>query len=120
MAVPSLVKALDISHKGRKLLVGSLTMPLVIGFALILMSLGILIYMLPMVMGPVVERNADSIDKFPSVLRFYWYASVWLRANQTFVAIIAAIPVTLVLLKNTPLVKPYIDAALLKFNRHNG
>ncbi len=114
-AVPSLVEALDIQYKGRKLLLGSMTMPIVIGFALILMSLGVLVWMLPMVIGPVVERKPDVLRKFPAILQFYWYASVWLRANYIIPIAIAALPVLIFLFRKVGPVKKGIDNFLVWF-----
>ncbi|MDD9912132.1 MAG: type II secretion system F family protein [Alphaproteobacteria bacterium] len=113
MAVPSLVEALDIQHKGRKLLVGSMTMPLMVGFALILMSLGVLIIMLPMVIGPVVERRPDALYDFPAILRWYWFTSVWLRANYPIPTAVAVIPILIFVFKSVPIVKRQLDKFLM-------
>lgn len=93
MAVPSLVEALDIRHKGTQKLVRSMTMPLMIGAMLILMSLAVLIFMLPMVIGPVLDRRPDALLKFPTILQYYWFASVWLRANYMVPIAVVSFPI---------------------------
>jgi type II secretory pathway component PulF len=114
-AVPSLVEALDIQNKGRKKLVGSLTMPILVGFALILMSLGVLIFMLPTVMGPVIERRPEALEKFPLLLQLYWHASVWLRANYIIPITASLVPVLIFLFRNYRPVRKRIDAVLIAF-----
>ncbi len=114
-AVPALVGALDMQLKGRKSLSGQLTMPLVVGFMLILMSLGVLLFMLPMVMGPVIERKPESLEKFPAILQWYWAASVWLRSNWLVPAMAPILPVSIFLLRNTKIIKPYMARFLMWF-----
>ncbi len=113
-AVPSLVEALDTRHKSRKALVGKLTMPLIGGFALILMSLGVLIVMMPTIMEPTLKRNPEALYDFPSIIRFYWYASVWLRANWLVTTIFGLSPVILMIMRFVPAFKPIFQRTLVQ------
>lgn len=113
--VPSLVTALDVANKGKKTLVSSLTMPIIIGIMLIVMTLGVLIYMLPLVLGPVLERKPESLHDFPAILRWYWYASVWLRANYIIVIGAFLVPALIIIFRNTPLIKPYFNNFMFNF-----
>ena len=103
VSIPSLVSALDIQFKGRSHLVKSMTMPLVIGFALIALSLGVMIFMLPMVLGPVLDRKPEALAKFPAILQGYWYTSVWVKANWPVPTAVLCFPVVVFILRK---VKP--------------
>lgn len=115
-AVPSLVEALDIQFKARKLLRGSMTMPLVMAVGLVLMSLGVMIFMLPMVIGPVLERKPEALAKFPLVLQWYWFASVWLRENYIIPTLVAIFPFAVMVLRNVDPVKRWVDKFLIWFS----
>lgn len=106
-ALPSLVAALEIQHQGKRELMMKMAGPIIIGIMLIILSLGVLIFMLPLVIQPVIDRKADALMSFPFILRWFWYVSVWLRANP-FIPI-GAISTLLVFLifRNTPLLQPY-------------
>ncbi|MCP5405688.1 MAG: type II secretion system F family protein [Pseudomonadaceae bacterium] len=112
-AVPALVRAMEIQYNGRREMVMKLAGPLFIGVMLILMSLGVLLFMLPLVVEPVIERNAKALQKFPFILRWYWYASVWLRANPWVPVVVVLAPLVLFLLRNTTLLRPYYLRFLL-------
>ncbi|HEX2859142.1 MAG TPA: type II secretion system F family protein [Alphaproteobacteria bacterium] len=114
-AVPSLVAAMEVQYKGRRSLITKLAGPLAISFLLILMSLGVLIFMLPMVVGPVIERNAKALANFPFILRWYWHASVWLRANPGIPIIVLLTPIVLFFIRNTALVKPIMQRFLINW-----
>lgn len=112
-AVPALVKAMEIQHNGRREMMMKLVGPLIIGLMLITMTLGVLIFMLPLVVQPVIDRNTKALEKFPFILRWYWYASVWLRSNPFIPIIIVMIPVVLFFLRKTVFLKPYYEKLLL-------
>jgi type II secretory pathway component PulF len=112
-AVPALVAAMDMQQKGRKQLSGSLLGPLMIGVMLIAMSLGVLIFMLPLVIEPVISRNEKAFGKFPLILQYYWHASVWLRANPFVIPGVITALVALFLARNTVFLRPYYQKFLL-------
>lgn len=112
-AVPALVKAMEIQHNGRREMMMKLIGPMVIGVMLILLSLGVLLFMLPLVVEPVIERNAKALEKFPFILRWYWYASVWLRANPWVPVLIVLGPLALFFLRNTSLLRRHYERFLL-------
>jgi type II secretory pathway component PulF len=91
-AVPALVEALEMRQAAGKALSRRLAMPLVGGFMLILMSLGVAIFMLPMVLGPVLQRNPEALLKFPGIIQGYWHASVWMRSNWLAPTLFALFP----------------------------
>lgn len=106
-ALPALVSALEVESAGRRDLRGKMMGPIIIGVMLIAMSLGVLVIMLPLVIQPVLDRKADSLYSFPFILRWFWYVSVWLRANPFIpIAFIGSI-VTVLLLRNTPGFQPH-------------
>ncbi|MFT7432791.1 MAG: type II secretory pathway component PulF [Alphaproteobacteria bacterium] len=113
LAIPSLVEALMMRQSATKLLKGKMMMPIVGGFMLILMSLGVMVFMLPVVMEPVLQRDDSVIHSFPFIIKYYWYGSVWLRANYWLTAAVAAAPVVIFFARNTELVSPYIERALM-------
>lgn len=113
VAVPSLVEALTMRQSSTKALKGKMMMPVVGGFMLILMSLGVMVFMLPVVMEPVIQRDDAVIEKFPFIIRSYWYGSVWLRANYLVTIAFAMAPVIIFFTRNTSLVAPYIEKALM-------
>ena len=112
-AVPSLVKAMEIQMNGQREMKMKLMGPLIIGVMLIIMSMGVLYFMLPLVVSPVVDRNPKAIDKFPAILRYYWFASVWLRANPWFPVSVVLVPLTIYLCRNTALLKPTMQRFLM-------
>lgn len=106
-ALPSLVSALVVQHQGRKDLMMKLAGPLFIGVLLIIMSLGVLVIMLPLVIQPVLDRNPKALYSFPSILQWYWAASVWLRANPYLVMGVLSGLVITVFCRNLPGLQPY-------------
>jgi type II secretory pathway component PulF len=100
-------------HKSVTGLKRQLAMPIGGGFMLILMSLGVMIFMLPVVMGPVIAKNPDSLTEFPLIIRAYWGASVWLRNNYTLTAIVVSMPIWLFIFRNTRLLAPWIERGLM-------
>lgn len=112
-SLPALVKAMDMQMKGKRELTTKLMGPLLIGVMLIAMSLGVLIFMLPMVIQPVLDRKPNAIDKFPFILQWYWYASVWLRANYILTIGAITVPTLLLILRNTPPLRPHWQRFML-------
>ncbi len=106
-ALPALVSALEVESAGRRDLMMKMAGPLVIGIMLIILSIGVLVIMLPMVIQPVLDRNAAALYKFPFILRWLWYASVWLRTNPLIPTFLVGALLTTFLLRNTPLLQPY-------------
>lgn len=106
-AIPSLVSAMEVEMSGRRDLMAKMMGPAVIGVMLIIMSLGVLVFMLPLVIQPVIDRKADSLNTFPFILRWFWYVSVWLRANPLIPSTLVTVFVTLLLLRNMPTLQPY-------------
>jgi type II secretory pathway component PulF len=115
-AVPSLVRAMEVQYKGRRSLLAKLAGPLAIGFLLILMSLGVLIFMLPLVVGPVIQRNEKALPHFPMILRGYWYTSVWLRAHPWVPVVAVLIPIIFFFVRNTPLIRPGFQKFLMTWH----
>lgn len=113
ISIPALVEALKMKGDSSKTLKRKMAMPLIGGFMLILMSLGVMIFMLPVVMGPVLGRNPEKINDFPAVIQFYWQASLWLRDYYELVILFSISPVIIFLLRNLPQVKPVIERALM-------
>lgn len=112
-AVPALVEALLMKQESGKMIRGKMMMPIVGGFMLILMTLGVLIFMLPTVMEPVLQRSPEVLEDFPTLIKMYWYLSVWLRANYVITGLFAASPVILFLVRNTAFMKPRIENFLM-------
>lgn len=112
-SLPALVMAMETQHKGKRELFTKLAGPLFMGFLLILMSLGVLVFMLPMVVQPVLDRNPQALAKFPAILRGYWHASVWLRANPFIPITVVSLPIILLLLRNTPLLRQHFQKFML-------
>ncbi|TKW60929.1 MAG: hypothetical protein DI628_08570 [Blastochloris viridis] len=106
-ALPALVEALEVESSGRRDLMSKMAGPIIIGVMLIALSIGVLIFMLPMVIQPVLDRNAEALMKFPFILRMFWYTSVWLRANPMIPIVLVGVLVAGLLLRNAPLVQPH-------------
>lgn len=116
IAVPSLVEALGMSFEARKQLKNKMFPMIIGGFMLILLSFGVIIFMLPTVLGPVLERKPDALAKFPFVIVWYWNTSVFLRANPHVPIIAIAIPIGIFLARNTELLRPRIERFLMSVN----
>lgn len=115
-AVPALVKAMEIQYNGKRELITKLAGPCVIAVMLIFLSLGVLVFMLPLVVQPVIDRNTKALEKFPFILRWYWYASVWLRAHAWMTTFICLSPFILFFARNTPLLKRPYERMLLRWS----
>lgn len=114
-AVPSLVAALDIQHTGRRLLVSSLSTPLIMGFVLILMMLGVLVFMIPIVVEPIITRKPEALAKFPAIIQWVWYASLFVRGNAVGVSMVAGFPVAVLVFQKVPIVAKYIAKFFMWF-----
>jgi type II secretory pathway component PulF len=114
-AVPALVKAMEIQYGGRREMVMKLAGPMIIGVMLIFLSLGVLIFMLPLVVQPVIDRNPKALEKFPFILRWYWYASVWLRSHPWTTTFWTLLPVALIMMRNMPPFRRHYERFLLKW-----
>ena len=113
IAVPALVDALKMKGDSTKALKRKMMTPIVGGFMLILMSLGVMIFMLPVVMGPVLGRSPEKINDFPGIIKFYWFGSVWLRGNYELVILFAVSPIIIFLFRSHRSVKPVIERVLM-------
>lgn len=115
-ALPSLVTAMETEYAGRRDLIAKLTGPLIIGVMLIALTLGVLIIMLPLVISPVLERNPKALETFPFILVWFWYASVWLRANYIYLLVVLVVAVILFLFRNFPALQPYWLRFLIRWS----
>lgn len=116
IAVPSLVEALSMSLAARKQLKSKLFPMIMGGFMLLLLSLGVIIFMLPTVLGPVLERQPDALEKFPFVIVWYWNSSVFLRANPHVPILFVAVPIGLFLARNTDFLRPKFENILMSMS----
>lgn len=106
-ALPALVSALEVQHQGRRDLFAKLAGPALIGVMLIALSVGVLVWMLPLVISPVLDRNPAALHKFVFILRWNWYLSVWLRENPFIPLGLLSALVAVLLLRNTPFLRPW-------------
>lgn len=114
--LPSLVAALETEQAGRRDLLSKLSGPLVIGVMLIALTIGVLVVLLPLVVTPVIERNPEALERFPLILLWLWYASVWLRAYYVFLLIALGVAVALFIFRNTAMLQPFWLRFLLRWN----
>lgn len=114
VAIPELVEALEMRLRSTRTLYRQLAMPVVGGFMLIVMSLGVAMFMLPMVLGPVIDRKPDALNSFPSVVQGYWAFSVWMQTYWIVPLILLAIPPMLFLLRGTKMMKPIVESIIWK------
>lgn len=114
--IPALASALNIQHSGMRQLKSQLTMPLVVGLMLIVMSIGVLVFMLPMVIEPVLQRKPESLEKFPAILQYYWHASVWLRSNYLLASIVGVTPLAMILFRKSTLLSPFFEKIKMRWN----
>jgi len=112
VAIPELVEALEMRLKSTRALYRQLAMPVVGGFMLIVMSLGVAMFMLPMVLGPVIDRKPDALKAFPAIVKGYWFFSVWMQSYWVIPLIVLAIPPVLFLLRNTKMMKPLVEGII--------
>lgn len=111
-AIPELVEALEMRQSSTRLLYRQMAMPVIGGFMLIVLSLGVAMFMLPMVLGPVLERQPDALEGFPAIVRGYWYFSVWMQDNWIIPIVLLMIPPAMFLLRNTQTVKPLVESVI--------
>ena len=111
-AIPQLVEALEMRQSSTRLLYRQMAMPVVGGFMLIVLSLGVAMFMLPMVLGPVLQRQPDAIDGFPIIVQYYWYFSVWMQDNWLIPIVLLLIPPAMFLFRNTQTVKPMVETVI--------
>ena len=115
VAVPELVEALEMRLKSTRALYRQLAMPVVGGFMLIVMSLGVAMFMLPMVLGPVLDRKPDALETFPTIVRWYWAFSVWMQDYWVVPLVLLAIPPALFIFRNASFMKPIVESIIWKF-----
>ena len=111
-AIPELVEALEMRQNSTKKLYRQMAMPVIGGFMLIVLSLGVAMFMLPMVLGPVLDRKPDALETFPSIVKGYWFFSVWMQDNWLIPIIILMVPPLMFLMRNMQAVKPYVEDVL--------
>ncbi len=105
-ALPSLVTAMETESNGRRELVSKLSGPMIMGVMLLLLTVGVLTIMLPMVMGPVLDRNPESLETFPFIIVWFWYVSLWLRSNYIILLLAVAALIVLFFFRNIPSLQP--------------
>lgn len=106
-AIPSLVAAMEVQANGKRELVSKLMGPLAIGVLLIAMTFAVLIFMLPMVIQPVIDKNPKSVEAFPAILRYFWYVSVWLRGNPFIPSTVVAVVFVAFMCRNLSFLRPH-------------
>ena len=106
-ALPSLVMAMEVETSGRRDLMMKMMGPAIIGVMLIMLSFGVLVFMLPMVIQPVLDRNPEALFSFPFILRWFWYVSVWLRTYPFIPIGLVSGLVGFLALRNLPGLQPY-------------
>lgn len=92
-AVESMVEAMNMKQNARRELVSSLRGPLISGVMLFFMTLGVAYFMLPIVLGPTLDKDPTTLAKFPFIIRWFWYFSEWLNSNPLAPLILIGIPV---------------------------
>lgn len=106
-AVGSMVEAMNMQLGAKKQLVSSLRGPLISGVMLIIMTLGVAYFMLPIVLGPTLEKDPTVLVKFPFIIRWFWYFSEWLNSNPLAPVFIISVPIVYFILYITgPMKKP--------------
>jgi len=106
-AVQSMVDAMKMQQEAKKQLTGSLRGPLISGVMLIMMTLGVAYFMLPIVLGPTIEKDPTVLSKFPTMITYFWYFSEWLNKNPMAPVILFSFPfVYFVLYVTGPAKKP--------------
>lgn len=105
-ALPSLVAAMEVQYQGKRDLMMKMAGPLLIGALLIMLSIGVLVFMLPLVINPVIERNPKAAEAFPLILQWFWSLSQWLRANPYPIPGVIGLVVVLFFARNTSAVQP--------------
>ena len=114
IAIPELVEALEMRLRSTRSLYRQMAMPVVGGFMLIVMSLGVAMFMLPMVLGPVLQRKPDALETFPTIVKGYWHFSVWMQDWWIIPLILLAIPPVLFFARGTKTMKPIVESIIWK------
>lgn len=97
--VQSMVDAMKMQAEAKRQLSGSLRGPIISGIMLIFMTLGVAYFMLPIVLGPTVEKDPTVLADFPFIIRWFWYFSEWLNANPYAPLMMAAVPTVYAILQ---------------------
>lgn len=113
VAIPALVEAMTMRLNASRELTRKMMMPLVSGVMLILMTLGVAYFMLPLVIGPVLQRSPEAINNFPFIIQGFWTFSQALRANTWVLIVILLIPPVLLLLRQTRTVKRLLEHLMM-------
>lgn len=113
VAVPAMVEAMQMRLDAQRNLSRKMAMPVISGIMLILMSLGVAIFMLPTVLGPVLQRSPNALNEFPAIIRGFWGFSVWLRSNWMVPIIFIIAPLVLFLCRKTTIVKAWIETFVM-------
>lgn len=113
IAVPAMVEAMQMRLDAQRNLSRKMAMPVISGIMLILMSLGVAIFMLPTVLGPVLQRQPEALAEFPMIIRGYWAFSQWLRGNWIVPAVILLAPLMIFLFRKTMLVRAWIETFVM-------
>ena len=114
VAVPALVEAMSMRLNASRELSRRMMMPLVSGIMLIFMTLGVAYFMLPLVIGPVIQRSPGAIAEFPFIIRGFWAFSVWLRENSWVLVALLAVPPLLFVLRRTRTVQQLLERVMMQ------
>ncbi|MCP4355832.1 MAG: hypothetical protein GY793_09435 [Proteobacteria bacterium] len=105
--VESMVEAMNMQLSARNQLWSSLRGPMISGIMLIIMTFGVAYFMLPIVLGPTLDKDPTVLAKFPFVIRWFWYFSEFLNNNPLAPLFVLVMPVTyLILYIVGPMKKP--------------
>jgi type II secretory pathway component PulF len=97
-AVQSMVDAMKMQQVAKKQLSGSLRGPMLTGLMLIIMTLGVAYFMLPVVLGPTIEKDPTSLAKFPFIIKYFWYFSQFLTQNPFAPLLVVSFPIVYTIL----------------------
>lgn len=97
-AVQAMVDAMKMQLSASSQLKGSLRGPLLSGTLLIFMTLGVAYFMLPIVLGPTVEKDPTVLVNFPFIITYFWYFSEWLNNNPFAPLILVSFPLVYTIL----------------------
>jgi len=113
IAVPAMVEAMQMRLEAQRNLSRKMAMPVISGIMLILMSLGVATFMLPTVLGPVLQRSPEALAEFPAIIRGFWAFSIWIRSNWIIPVAAILAPLLLVIFRNTRIVKAWIESFVM-------
>lgn len=113
IAVPAMVEAMQMRLEAQRNLSRKMAMPVISGIMLILMSLGVATFMLPTVLGPVLQRSPEALEKFPFIIQGFWGFSVWIRAHWVVPIVVLLAPVFLIILRHTRVVKGWVETFIM-------